>query len=277
MGTTMSVNVEVGFRKEPSEEIVSVYDVRAGIKIDQIPVVKPPNCLLSKDDGIRELDAAEPGCDTDGDDIEDKNELGERVALSDTSAGRIATRYSDISEMEARNTEIAFRWTSDPTKADTDDDGANDRKERTDVGMESNDLPSNVKAPDVIHVFPATDEEFRDQHENFSIRDNGKTYTDYKGYVRRIIDNTNDALEYNFRDDKPTPHLIITKNDQGDWGEWDNPEPGITDDSDTVRGRETVIERDTSPPRRVPDTRIKVRYEADSTLVEMNQMREELE
>jgi hypothetical protein len=33
MGTTMSVNVEVGFRKEPSEEIVSVYDVRAGIKI----------------------------------------------------------------------------------------------------------------------------------------------------------------------------------------------------------------------------------------------------
>ena len=44
----MSVNVEVGFRKEPSEEIVSVYDVRAGIKIDQIPVVKPPTASSAK-------------------------------------------------------------------------------------------------------------------------------------------------------------------------------------------------------------------------------------
>jgi len=129
----------------------------------------------------------------------------------------------------------------------------------------------------VIDVFPATDEEFRYQHDDFSMKENGKTYTDYDGYVNRIIDNTNDALEDEFSDKDPTPHLVITTNEDGDWGEWDNPDAGTTDKSDTVRGRETVIERDTSPPGRVPSTRIKVRYEADSTTTEENQMREELE
>jgi hypothetical protein len=129
MGTTMSVNVEVGFRKEPSEEIVSVYDVRAGIKIDQIPVVKPPNCLLSKDDGIRELDAAEPGCDTDLDGIDDDEELGERVEVSDGMAGVLARVSTNIIKREAKNTAITFEWESDPTKADTDGVGFDDGEE----------------------------------------------------------------------------------------------------------------------------------------------------
>lgn len=221
-----------------------------------------------------ELTATESdGCDTDGDGLEDKDELGERVALSDSLAGRIATIFSGISEMEAENTEIAFEWKSDPTKADTDDDGADDKKERGDVG--SDGLPSNVKTPDVIHVFPATDEEFRNQHENFSMRDNGKEYEDYDGYIRRIIDNTNNALEYQFRDEKPTPYLVTTTNENGKWGRWDNPDAGSTSESDTVYG--IPERRFPPPPRRSGSFYSTTRFEADSTTTEMNQMREELE
>ena len=207
-----------------------------------------------------ELTATESdGCDTDGDGLEDKDELGERVALSDSLAGRIATIFSDISEMEAENTEVAFEWESDPTKADTDDDGANDRKERTDVGDNSNDLPSNVKAPDVVHVFPATDESFRDQHDDFS-RDG---YSGYKGYVNRIIDNTNDALEDEFSDKDPTPHLVITTNEDGEWGEWLNQPAGFSTESETVYAG-------------VPLTGIE-EVEAEDVFFEQNQMRSILE
>jgi len=154
--------------------------------------------------------------------------------------------------MEARNTEIAFEWTSDPTKADTDDDGANDKKERTDVGDDSNDLPSNVKAPDVIHVFPATDESFRNRFP----RDG---FGDHKEYVRHVIDSTNEALKDEFASQRPTPHLVITKNDQGDWGEWDNPD-----------GPNEVMALDDDPSTffRVP---------ADTPATEARQMRKHLE
>jgi len=62
----------------------------------------------------------------------------------------------------------------------------------------------------VIDVFPATDKEFRDQHAN------------PKDYVRQRIENANEALRDEFKNEYPTPHLVITTDDQGDWGEWTN-------------------------------------------------------
>jgi hypothetical protein len=82
------------------------------------------------------------------------------------------------------------------------------------------DLPTNPTAADVIDVFPATDEAFREQHEDFS----RGGYTGHKGYVRRIFDNTNEYLKETFSDADANPHIVITTNETGDWGRWFNPD-----------------------------------------------------
>jgi hypothetical protein len=156
-----------------------------------------------------------------------------------------------------------YAWSTDPTDPDTDDDGSGSEPGRGDDYDEVTDFPSNPTAPDVIDVFPATDKSFRDQHD------------DYKGYVHRIIDNTNDALEDEFSDKDPTPHLIITTDENGEWGRWDNPDAGITSGSDTVVGRPE--QRFPPPPGRSGSFYTTTSFEADSTVTEQNQMREELE
>jgi hypothetical protein len=100
----------------------------------------------------------------------------------------------------------------------------------------------------------------------------------YKGYVNRIIDNTNDALEDEFSDKDPTPHLIITTNEDGEWGKWDNPDPGATT-NDEVRGRPVTRQRFPPPPGRSGSfySRTQTRFEADPVTVEQRQMINKLE
>jgi len=105
----------------------------------------------------------------------------------------------------------------------------------------------------IKHVFPATDEEFRNQHDGFE----RGGYEDYDGYVRRVIDETNEYLMDTFSDEPETPHLVITTNENGEWGRWDNPDS--TDDADTVLADSSVI------------------ASADTVFVEQRQMRDKLE
>ncbi|MDZ7688613.1 MAG: hypothetical protein U5J64_07825 [Halobacteriales archaeon] len=108
------------------------------------------------------------------------------------------------------------------------------------------------RVTDVIHVFPATDQAFRNQHGD-----------DYKDYVRQIIYDTNDALEEEFENERPTPHLVITTLDQGEWGEWDNP-----------NGPNEVTAFVELPT----DYRVhNYRVDADTPLTEARQMRKHLE
>jgi len=70
-----------------------------------------------------------------------------------------------------------------------------------------------------------------------------------------------------FSDKDPTPHLVITTNDQGDWGEWDNQPAGFTTASKYVldKGFKTRIGW-------VPTL-----VEAENIIIEQNQMRGILE
>jgi hypothetical protein len=89
-------------------------------------LVAPQYLFLGGESDGPELDSTEPDCDTDKDGLKDKTELGESFPVSDTLAEDIAKKYSRISEKEAKNTEIAFAWESNPLKDDTDGDGVDD-------------------------------------------------------------------------------------------------------------------------------------------------------
>ncbi|MDZ7688608.1 MAG: lamin tail domain-containing protein [Halobacteriales archaeon] len=205
---------------DPQESVTITYtaNMTCGFSestrsLDSIPVAGSLR-FLGEDSSGSVLTATESDdCDSDGDGLRDDEEMGKRTTPSNKMAERIAEKYPEYSEEEAKDTVILFESDSSPVATDTDNDGALDVSESFDTGGELEGLPSNPQAPDVIHVFPATDQAFRNQHGD-----------DYKDYVRQIIYDTNDALEEEFSDERPTPHLVITTLDQSEWGEWDNPD-----------------------------------------------------